>query len=164
VTRVISVATFEVRSLSQHHCFATWDRVLLIIWRREVTPEGVEILRRIGKAFVQDAKTPLVCLTIVESTSPPPNEKVRGPFSAFHRDVAPSMREQIVVAEGSGFRSALVRSIGIALSIISPNSLPFKFVSGIDEASVLIRPHLSPAAGGIDGLKRALGELRDKLR
>jgi hypothetical protein len=85
-------------------------------------------------------------------------------MSAFHREIAPFMKEQIVVAEGSGFRSALVRSIGVALSAISPKSLPFKFASGIDEAAALIRPHLSAAAGGSDGLKRALAELRTQLR
>jgi hypothetical protein len=45
---------------------------------------------------------------MVESTSPPPNDKVRGPMSAVYRDAAPFMKEQIVVAEGSGFRPALV--------------------------------------------------------
>jgi hypothetical protein len=74
------------------------------------------------------------------------------------------MKEQIVVAEGSGFRSALVRSIGVALSAISPKSLPFKFASGMDEASLLIRPHLSRSAGGAEGLKRALADLRTQLR
>lgn len=150
----------EIRSLTQHHCFATWDRVLVVIWRREVTPDGVAELRKIGNSFMQGLKFPGSCLTIVESTSPPPNDKVRGSYSAFHREIAPSMKEQIVVAEGSGFRSALVRSIGVALSTISPKSLPFKFASGIDEAAVVIQPHLSPGAGGAEGLKRALGEVR----
>jgi len=153
----------EIRSLTQHHCFATWDRLLVVIWRREVTLEGVAELRKIGTGFAQGSKVPCSCLTIVQSTSPPPSDKVRGPYAAFHREIAPNMKEQIVVAEGSGFRSALVRSIGVALSTISPKSLPFKFASGLDEAAVLIHPHLSPGSGGGDGMKRALAELRTRL-
>ena len=132
----------------------------MVIWRREVTLEGVAELRKIGNNFTQSMKLPCCCLTIVQSTSPPPSDKVRGPYAAFHREIAPSMKEQIVVAEGSGFRSALVRSIGVALSTISPKSLPFKFASGLEEAAVIIQPHLSPAAGGAEGLKRALSEVR----
>lgn len=137
--------------------------MLVVIWRREVTLEGVADLRKIGVAFAQASKAGCSCLTIVQSTSPPPSDKVRGPFAAFHREVAPYMKEQIVIAEGSGFRSALVRSIGVALSTISPKSLPFKFASGIDEAAVLLQPHLSPGAGGRDALKGALAELRSRL-
>ena len=155
---------FETRSLTEHHCFATWDRLLVIIWRREVTAEGLEALGRIGKVFVANNNVPVSSLTIVESTSPPPSDKVRGLMSACYREVAPSMKNQIVVAEGSGFRSALVRSIGVALSAISPKSLPFKFVGGIDEAATLLQPHLSRTAGGAEGLKTALRDLRNKLR
>lgn len=153
----------EVRSLTENHCFATWDRLLVIVWRREVTPEGVATLAKIGRAFVDALGTPVSCLTIVESTSPPPSDKVRGSMAAFHREVNPSMKQQIVVAEGSGFRSALVRSIGVALSTISPRTLPFKFVAGIDEAAVMIQPHLSRTAGGADGMKTALRDLRQRM-
>ncbi len=158
------INALDVRSTTQHHCFATWDRVLVIIWRREVTLEGLVALTKIGKAFVHANSTPVCSLTIVESTSPPPSDKVRGTMSAFYREVAPFMKDQIVVPEGSGFRSALVRSIGVALSAISPKSVPFKFVGGLDEAALLLQPHLSRTAGGAEGLKNALRELRNQLR
>ena len=164
LTRFFVTKAADVRSLTQHHCFATWDRVLVIIWRREVTPEGVDALSQIVKTFAENSKVPMSSLTIVESTSPPPNDKVRRPMSAVYRDAAPFMKEQIVVAEGSGFRSALVRSIGVALSAISPKTLPFKFASSIDEAAALVQPHLSASAGGAVGLKHALVELRQRLR
>lgn len=122
------------------------------------------MLAKVGRAFAHSSNLPASTLTIVESTSPPPSDKVRGPMSAFYREIAPLMKEQIVVAEGSGFRSALVRSIGVALSAISPKSLPFKFASGIDEAALVIQPHLSRTGGGSEGLKRALAELRKQLR
>lgn len=146
------------------HCFATWDRVLLQVWRLEVTTEAVETLRKIGKAFVYESREPVSTLSIVESTSPAPSDKLRGALSGFYRELAPQMKEQIVVAEGSGFRAALVRSVGLALSTVAPKSLPFKFVGGVEEAAMLIRPHLSPAAGGVAGLQEAIRTVRAKMR
>ena len=152
-----------IKILEPGYCIATWDRVLLQIWRLEVTNEAVENLRRIGRAFVLESKQPVSSLSIVESTSPPPSDKLRGALSAFYRDLAAQMKEQIVVAEGSGFRSALVRSVGLALSAISPKTLPFKFVGGVEEAAVLIRPHLTPAAGGVAGLQQAIKDVRANM-
>lgn len=146
------------------YCLATWDRVLLQIWRLEVTAEALENLRRIGKAFVYESRDPVSTLSIVESTSPAPSDKLRGALSSFYRDLAPQMKEQIVVAEGSGFRAALVRSVGLALSAVSPRSLPFKFVSGVEEAVTLIRPHLSESAGGVAGLQEAIKVVRAQMQ
>lgn len=129
-----------------------------------MTAESVETLRRVGKAFVAANREPVSTLSIVESTSPAPSDKLRGALSAFYRELAPQMKEQIVVAEGSGFRSALVRSVGLALSAIAPKSLPFKFVGGVEEAAILIRPHLSPASGGAAGLQDAIKQVRERLR
>jgi hypothetical protein len=146
------------------YCFATWDRVLLQIWRLEVTAESVETLRKVGKAFVEQNRDPVSTLSIVESTSPAPSDRLRGALSSFYRELAPYMKEQIVVAEGSGFRAALVRSVGLALSAVAPKSLPFKFVGGVEEAAQLIRPHLSPAAGGAAALQEAIKNVREQTR
>jgi hypothetical protein len=158
----VSVAPV-IKIIEPNYCIATWDRVLLQIWRLEVTADAVENLRRIGRAFVLESKQPVSSLSIVESTSPAPSDKLRSALSGFYRDLAAQMKEQIVVAEGSGFRSALVRSVGLALSAIAPKSLPFKFVGGVEEAALLIRPHLTPAAGGAAGLQQAIKDVRAKM-
>ncbi len=152
-----------IRHATPNYCIATWDRVLLQLWRREVTPDAIENLASIGRTFVATSPGSTCSLAVIESTSPPPSDKLRSALSAFYREMAPHMREQIIVAEGSGFRAALVRSVGLALSAIAPSSLPFKFVGGIDEAAALIRPHLSSGAGGVNGLNLALKDLRAKL-
>jgi hypothetical protein len=73
------------------------------------------------------------------------------------------MRHQIFVAEGSGFRSALVRGVGLTVSTFAPSLLPFKFASSVDEAAVIIASQLSPKAGGAEGLKTAVAGLRVQL-
>ena len=146
-----------------HYCVATWDRVLIQIWRLEVTAEAVQNLRRIGKQFVAETSGPLSMLSIVEASSPPPNEPLRAALSAFFRELAPRMELQIVVAEGSGFRAALVRSVGVALSAIARGALPFKFCGHVADAAALIRPHLSPSAGGAEALLGAIHDVRAKI-
>jgi hypothetical protein len=153
----------KIRVVDRDHCVATWDRVLLQIWRLEVTAAAVDNLYKIGRLFVSEHQVPLNMLTIVEATSPAPSDKVRASLSTFYRELSPNMKEQIIVAEGSGFRAALVRSVGIALSTIAPRSLPFKFVGSVDEAAAMIRPHLGPSSGGIEGLHQAIREVRAKM-
>jgi hypothetical protein len=88
---------------------------------------------------------------------------VRKELSAFFKELAPQMRHQLFVGEGSGFRAALVRGVGLAVSTIAPSLLPFKFAGSLDEAAVIIAPQLSPKAGGAEGLKAAVAFLRHKL-
>jgi hypothetical protein len=142
------------------YCIATWDRVLLQMWRLEVTDDPVNNLEKLGRAFIRDNRENLCSLSIVEATSPPPNDKLRSALAAAYREFAPRMNEQILVAEGSGFRMALVRSVGLALNALAPQSLPFKFVSKIEDAAKLIAPHLSPTSGGAAGLLDAIKAVR----
>jgi hypothetical protein len=154
----------NVRNIDVNHCIATWDRVLIQVWRGEATTEAAQVLMKAGRLFL--AEHPGVqcnSLSIVESRSPPPNDKIRQALSACYRDFAPRMKHQIFVAEGSGFRSALVRGVGLTVSTFAPSLLPFKFAASVDEAAMVIAPSLSTTAGGAEGLKGAVRSLRDKL-
>jgi hypothetical protein len=154
----------DVRSIDHDHCIAAWDRVLIQVWRGEATLEAAQSLLKIGKVFLtQHPGYPCNSLSIVESRSPPPNDKVRQLLSACYRELAPGMRHQIFVAEGSGFRAALVRGVGLTVSTFAPSLLPFKFAASVDEAAITIAPGLSVKAGGADGLRSAVAGLRVKL-
>lgn len=150
----------QILVIRPNYCFATWDRVFLHIWRLEVTREALDELRKLGDAFVAESREPISTLSIVEATSPPPSDKLRAALAAFYGDLAPRTKEHVVLAEGGGFRAALVRSVGVALSAIAPKSLPFRFVSDIDAAAAVVSPHLSSSAGGAPALKEAINELR----
>jgi hypothetical protein len=148
-----------------HNCaFATFDRVLLQVWRGAVTPRGVQELLGVGQQLVREHGS-AVCssLSVVESVSPPPSERVRPLLSACYRELAKDMRLQLFVAEGSGFRAAIVRGVGLAVSTFAPSLLPFKFASSITEASVAIGPTLSAAAGGASALPAAIEVVRSRL-
>jgi len=153
-----------VHNIDQGYCLATWDRVLIQLWRGPATLHAAEQWLEAGEAFLrQSGNQPCCSLSIVESRSPPPTEKVRLAMAAGFRGLAPRMRHQIVVAEGSVIRSALVRGVGLALSSMSSSSLPLEYVASLDDAAVTLAPHLSPAAGGPEGLKSAVSNLRSQV-
>lgn len=153
-----------IRTVDRNHAVATWDRVLLQVWRGVVTPEAVQELLAVGRALIREHPGQRCSsLSVVESVSPPPNERVRPLLSACYRELAPEMRLQLFVAEGSGFRAAIVRGVGLAVSTFAPSFLPFKFASSVREAAVAIEPQLSARAGGSEALIEAVADLRAKL-
>jgi hypothetical protein len=50
----------------------------------------------------------------------------------------------VVVAEGGGFRAALVRAVGVTLTTLLPHSSKFKFENDLDTTIRLLEPHLMP--------------------
>lgn len=154
----------RIRTLDRNHAVATWDRVLLQVWRGDVTPQAVQQLLDVGNELIrQHPGHRCSSLSVVESASPPPNERVRPLLSSCYRELAPGMRLQLFVAEGSGFRAAIVRGVGLAVSTFAPSLLPFKFASSIREAAVAIGPQLSERAGGPDALVAAVSQVRAQL-
>jgi len=133
------------------------------IWRRAATPEAVVELNSISNRLLTKEGGPVTCLFVVEASSPPPNDAARKELARFSRDIVRLMALAVIVAEGGGFRAALVRGVGIALTTLMPHRVPFKFVNTVDEALALLKPHLSDAAGGTEGLRDALAELRAQL-
>lgn len=150
------MSALAVRSIDDGYCLATWDRVLIQLWRGEATLEAAEDWLRMGEIFLREsAGQPCSTLSIVESRSPPPTDKIRLALTASFRGLAPRMRHQIVVGEGSMFRSALVRAVGLTLSPV-----PLKFAISVDEAALTLAPDLSPGSGGPEGLKAAVSSIR----
>jgi hypothetical protein len=144
------------------HCITTWDRVLIAVWRYAATREAITGWGAISRAFhaEQPQGRKYCSISIVERTSPPPGEHVRGDLSRFYRELVPQVHEAIIVPEGGGFRAAMVRGVGVALSTLAPRALPFKFVESIQSAATLVGPHLSPTAGGVSRLVSAVDATR----
>jgi hypothetical protein len=153
-----------VRVVDKDHCVAVWDRVLVQIWHFATTVSAVAQLDTIARAYIAQVKAPISSIAIVERTSPPPGDEVRALLSKFYRDLAPQMSQQIVVADGGGFRGAIVRAVGLTLSTLSPGTLPFRFVGSVQEATALVAPHLSTGAGGEMALRRIVEGIREESR
>lgn len=142
------------------HCFLTWDRLALAIWRFAATRASVAEMAFVVRALTAKHDEPCCFLGIVEPTSPPPDEKARTELAKFSREVVPDLAMAIIVGEGGGFRASLVRAVGVTLTTLMPHRVPFKFLSNVEDATTLIAPHLSPGAGGVPGMRRALADVR----
>lgn len=153
-----------IKHTDRNVALATYHRALLQVWRGDVTPEGVQKLLEVARGLVVK-QSPQLCssLAVVESSSPAPNDRVRPLLSACYRELAPHMKYQLFVPEGSGFRSALVRGVGIAVSAFAPSLLPFKFASDVNEAAGLIAATLSQEARKPSQLVDAVALLRRAL-
>jgi hypothetical protein len=154
----------KVRIVNKGYGLATWDGVMIQLWRGPATLQAAQDWLEAGEAFVLESAGRLCSnLSIVESSSPPPADNVRLALAASFQALAPRMRHQIVVAEGSVSRSALVRAVGLTLSNLSVSSLPLHFAVSLDEAALTIAPDLSRRAGGADALKNAVSDLRMRI-
>jgi hypothetical protein len=152
-----------IQAVDPDRCVGTWNRTLIQIWREVATPEAVVEMTSIADKLVAQQGDPVTCLFVVEASSPPPSDRARKELAKFSRDTVRRMALAVIVAEGGGFRAALVRGVGIALTTLMPHAVPFKFVNTVDDALVLLRPHLSTAAGGTEGLRRAFEEMRGQI-
>jgi hypothetical protein len=152
-----------IRALDSSHGVATWESTLIQVWRGRGSPEAIAGVNLIARSFVTEARQPITSLYVVEPSSPPPGDLARQELAAFSREIVPKMALAVIVAEGGGFRAALVRGVGITLTAFMPHRLPFKFVGDVDEALTLLRPHLPLRAGGVEGLRGALAELRNAI-
>lgn len=148
------------------HCVVTWDRALIHVWRYATTRPAVTDLDRVARAFLSEQKPgqKICSIGIVENTSPPPGEHVRSDLSRFFRELVPHLNAAIIVPEGGGFRAAMVRGVGVALSTLAPRSLPFTFADSVRSASNQVAPHLSPRAGGSLALEGVVEQARALAR
>ncbi|NUP06101.1 MAG: hypothetical protein HOW73_08585 [Polyangiaceae bacterium] len=133
---------------------------MISVWRRAARMEHVAAMAEASRDMLTPPKGPVTFVAVIEPTSPPPEGTVRDELAKWSRDVVPKMALAVFVAEGSGFRSALVRGVGTALSAVVPSKVPFKFVSNIGEALPLVTPFL-PKAETAEGLRDAIAYLRD---
>jgi hypothetical protein len=157
------LGTVAIQKLDRDYCIATWDCVLIQMWRREVTAEAVRHLIEIARRFNNEQARPICSIAVIERTSPPPSERVRSSLSHFYRGSAADFAVAAIVAEGGGFRSALVRGVGAALSMLAPKALPFEFVATVRAAALIIGSHLSPLSGGTHALERSVEQVRLRL-
>lgn len=152
-----------VRVVDDAHVVGVWGTTLIQIWRGAPTPALTMEANRIANALIASSSAPVSSLFVVEAASPPPDDETRKALAAFSRDIVSRMSISVVVAEGGGFRAALVRGVGIALTMILPHSSKFKFVNDMSSGVRMVEPHLKPGSGGAKALLDAAEGMRAKI-
>jgi hypothetical protein len=155
------VRDLKIRILDEAHCIATWRQTILTIWRGAVTLPAAKQQSEICRTLYTDRNANTL-LAVIEATSPPPEGPVRRELANWSSELAVNLKSVVAVAEGGNMRSAIVRSVGLALSIMFPHKVPFKFVSRVEDGVRFLVPHIA-AEDGKDALLDAIAKLRQEL-
>ena len=134
-----------------------------MVARGVATAEHIVRSGEAARALRAAARTPVQLLLIVEPSSPAPTGKALEEFVKFSRDVVPKLSAAVAVAEGGGFRAAMMRSVAASIAMAMPKRLPYQFTGSVDQAAALLAPHLPAGCGGAAALERAVAAVRSKL-
>ncbi|HEY0466740.1 MAG TPA: hypothetical protein VGC79_21180 [Polyangiaceae bacterium] len=141
---------------------AVWHETVISVFRGAVTLQHVLDISNTCKALLDERRGEVTYLSVVERSSPAPTETVRRALAFWSRDVVTKLGVAVMVAEGGGFKNALVRGVGVALTVLAPHKVPFKFSGSVDEGAALITAFLSEKAGGAEQLILAIAEARER--
>ncbi|MEI9938552.1 MAG: hypothetical protein WDO69_15145 [Pseudomonadota bacterium] len=139
---------------------AAWHQTVISVFRGPATLLHVLNITDACKALLVEARGPVTYMGVIERTSPAPTETVRRELAAWSRDVVTKFSLATIVAEGGGFKNALVRAVGLALTVLVPHTVPFKFASNVEEGAALVAPFLSAASGGEAELIAVVADVR----
>lgn len=150
----------RVVAQDQDHCIALWERVVIQLWYGETRPMAVHSMSRVCEELLRTAPRQASTILLIEPTAPAPGAEGRKALADWSGRVAARFVRAVVVAEGGGFRSSLVRAVGVAFTTLTPHRLPFKFFAGVTEGASHLGPTLSDPQGGPRQLEAAIAALR----
>lgn len=149
----------QIITRNRDHSLATWGPVVIDVWHGPVTPaehrKTADACEHVAASHPQG-----FFISVVERDSPPPDEAARTALAKWSRDTVPKLAASAIVAAGGGFRAAMVRGVGVALTALMPHRVPFKFFGTVEEACYYIAQKLPPEAGGAAALREAVENLR----
>lgn len=149
-------------SVTADRAFGAWNNILVVIWRKETTPLGVETLgeylQQLGAQYPQG----IGLCAVVEESAPPPSTAARKAMAKI-MGTADMLRGSVLIFDGTGFRAAIVRSFVAGLNMLTRFPFPHKVCASAQEAI----PWLAEQVPGIDGaatdaraLLEAIGAIR----
>jgi hypothetical protein len=127
-------------------CLATWHQTVFFVFRSVATVQQMKSVSAACESLLASSRGPVTCLAVVQRSSPPPVDVVRREMAIGSRNVVPKFAAAVIVAEGGGFRSALVRSVIVFLTTIVPHRVPFTFSGSVAEAVDILGDTYQPQA------------------
>jgi len=158
----MQVPRIRARIIAQDadHFVATWHETVISVFSGAATLQNVLDISKACKALLDAGRGAVTYLSVVERSSPAPTETVRAELATWSRDIVTKLALAVMVAEGGGFKNALVRGVGVALTLLAPHKVPFKFAGSVEEGAALLAPLLPAEAGGVAELISVIAEER----
>jgi hypothetical protein len=126
------------------YCLARYDRTLIAIWRGVTTVAAIDTITAACQTLLAAVGGGATYITVLERSSPAPGEAERAVLARWSREVVPAFASAVAVAEGGGFRAALIRCVVLALTALVPHRIPFRFTGSVSEGAELLAPFLRP--------------------
>jgi hypothetical protein len=117
--------------------------ICVAIWRKDATRARFE-LQKAGLAEVA-ARHPgnIGFFCVVEQTSGVPNDEIRKASSLMFQSYGKDLRSVVMVIEGTGFRSAVVRSVAAGIvMLVGSRTTPISYVATVDEGAPRLKEHV----------------------
>lgn len=141
-------------------CLATWHQTVFFVFRAVASVEQMKRVSAACQSLLENSRGPVTCLAVVQRSSPPPVDVVRREMAIWSRNVVPKLAVAVIVAEGGGFRSALVRGVVVFLTTIVPHRVPFTLAASVAEAVEILAQYLPTASGGSTELSAEIARVR----
>lgn len=155
-----SKAPIRIVAQDRDHMVAVWQDTVISIYSGAATLQHVLNVSNACKSLLEKRSARVTYLSVIERSSPAPTETVRRALAVWSRDVVTKLAAAVIVAEGGGFKNAIVRGVGVALTVLAPHQVPFKFASTVQEGANLLAPWLHAVGSGPADLIAAIAEGR----
>jgi DNA-binding CsgD family transcriptional regulator len=163
VARVSQEGPFvEVRLFSGVACAALGD-TLVVLWSTPATPQRWSWQWARVEELMQEHAAGVICLSLVLSSSTPPDSALRARMKADIAAAAARLRRFVIVPLGDSVWSAIVRTIGRAVLLLSGQSEQQKVAASVDQGLALVLQAAGPSTPPRRDLERTLGELSGLL-
>jgi hypothetical protein len=123
-----------LRVSTRNHIVATWNCVLIVVYRVETTVAGVRATNEVYEDLTRTHPRGVFALTIVEKDALMPAVIARDALAEFLANAAGQMILSAVVYEGSGFRAVAVRSVVNGLAMLTNYPYPHRVFARVDGA------------------------------
>jgi hypothetical protein len=123
---------------------AECETVCIAVWRKDSVLARFNVQRSalVDLAGRFPGKTGFLC--VVEPTSGPPGDDVRKATSRMFDELGTQLKAIAMIIEGTGFRSALVRSVASGIVMLSrKRDVPISYLATVNEGVRWMAQHMT---------------------
>lgn len=149
-----------IASVTRDECIATWNGVLIQIWRRGTPLESARMARAAARRMAAEQAGAITSIVIVEPTAEMPDSMARAELSGMAIDQTTRMACVALVHEGTGFRVAMIRAVMTGLMLVAKQTFPHGVFAEVDQACAWMAANPRLDADDMAMLPRVVENLR----
>ncbi len=125
---------FELGHCDQGMTLATWGSLVVMVFRDDLTPERVALMREHELSLVARQKTKFVALSLLDVTDAQiirSSPEGREAATRLTREIAPHLLAAAIILDREGFVAALLRSMITTINVVAAPPYPMRVFSDI---------------------------------